>query len=240
MIQMTWMETLMPFHFWRFSPAFLIIAVSMTPAVAQEGEVRFTAADIEAALYQSGDLPPGRSAITAKIQLLLDRSGTSPGVIDGYKGGMSESALKAFERRAGLPVDGRMDPQVWQLLLPYAAEPQTMEYQITQEDVEGLVDEIPDDYAEKAAMSAMAYTSVAEKLGERFHMDEKFISFLTPGIALTPGNTIRVMSPGKPIKTKVTRNIVDKSTRRVAAYDGPGQMITDYPATVGPDETPST
>ena len=102
-----------------------------------------------------------------------------------------------------------------------------------------MVDEIPDDDAEKAAMSAMADTSVAEKLVERFHMDAKFISFLNPGIALTPGNTIRVMSPGKPIKTKVTRIIVDKSTRRVAAYDGASQMIADYPATVGSDVTPS-
>ncbi|RJE82735.1 L,D-transpeptidase family protein [Paracoccus onubensis] len=223
----------------RFPLVLLALAVTATPALAQDGQPVFGASDIDTASYQGGDLPPGRSALTAKIQVLLDRSGTSPGVIDGYKGGMSESALMAFERRAGLPVDGRMDPQVWQLLLPYSTSPQTMEYQITQEDAEGLVAEIPADYAEKAAMTAMGYTSIAEKLGERFHMDEKFIAFLNPGIELKPGATIRVTAPAKPIKTKVTRIIVDKASRRVAAYDSNGEMIVDYPATVGSDATPS-
>lgn len=223
----------------RFPVVLLALAVTAAPALAQDGQPGFTAPDIDTASYRGGDLPPGRSALTAKIQVLLDRSGTSPGVIDGYKGGMSESALMAFERRAGLPVDGRMDPQVWQLLLPYSTSPQTMEYQITQEDAEGLVAAIPTDYAEKAAMAAMAYTSIAEKLGERFHMDEKFIAFLNPGVELKPGATIRVTAPAKPIKTKVMRIIVDKASRRVAAYDENGDMIVDYPATVGSDATPS-
>lgn len=221
------------------SLALIMTMLTAVPALGQSGNTGFTATDIETVSYQGGDLPAGQSPLTAKVQILLDRSGTSPGVIDGYKGGMSESAIMAFERRAGLPIDGRMDAQVWELLLPYANQPQTMDYTITEEDAQGLVDSIPSDYAEKAQMSAMGYTSVAEKLGERFHMDEKFISFLNPGAALVPGTTIKVVSPAKPIKTKVTRIIVDKSTRRVAAYDADGEMIVDYPATVGSDATPS-
>lgn len=220
------------------------LALTMTvlaglPALGQSADKPFTATDIEIAQYTGGDLPPGRSALTAKVQVLLDRSGTSPGVVDGYRGGMSESAIIAFERRAGLPMDGKMDVQVWQLLLPYASFAQTMNYMITEEDAQGLVDEIPTDYAEKAAMTAMAYTSVAEKLGERFHMDEQFIAFLNPGIPLVPGSTIKVTVPAKPIKTKVARIIVDKASRRVAAYDDHNEMIVDYPATVGSDATPS-
>lgn len=209
------------------------------PVLGQSAESTFSATDIEIAQYSGGDLPSGRSALTAKVQVLLDRSGTSPGVVDGYRGGMSESALIAFERRAGLPMDGKMDPQVWQLLLPYSAAPQTMNYTITEEDAQGLVDEIPTDYAKKAAMTAMAYTSVAEKLGERFHMDENFISFLNPGIPLVPGSTIKVTVPARPLKTKVSRIIVDKASQRVAVYDEHNEMVADYPATVGSDATPS-
>lgn len=218
----------------------LLAALIASPAHAQDpAGSSFTAAQIDAATYAGGDLPSGRSALTAKVQILLDRSGTSPGVIDGYKGGMSESAIKAFERRAGLRMDGVMDPQVWALLQPYATAPVTQDYTITQADAEGLVDAIPVDYAEKAQMSAMAYTSVAEKLGERFHMDDKFIAFLNPGIALVPGATIKVAAPVKPIKAEVTRIIIDKTTRRVAGYDAQGNMVVDYPATVGSDATPS-
>lgn len=227
----------MPLRLSRLTTA-LVLILAASPALAQN-DTPFTAAEIEAAAYSGGDLPAGRTALTAKVQVLLDRSGTSPGVIDGYKGGMSQSAIMAFERRSGLPMDGVMDPHVWNLLQSYAAEPITQTYTITAEDAQGLVDAIPTDYAEKAQMSSMGYTSIVEKLGERFHMDEKFIAFLNPNIALTPGNTINVTRPAAPIRAEVTRIIVDKATRRVAVYNASGRMIADYPATIGSDATPS-
>ena len=104
-------------------PLLLALGLSLGwawPAAAQTPDLPFTAAEIEAAQYDGSDLPRGRSALTAKVQLLLDRSGTSPGVIDGFKGGMSQSAIKAFERRTGLPQDGVMDPHVWNLLQSFA------------------------------------------------------------------------------------------------------------------------
>ncbi|MFN3526254.1 MAG: L,D-transpeptidase family protein, partial [Paracoccus sp. (in: a-proteobacteria)] len=216
----------------------LLAAVVPHPALAQEDR-RFSAAEIEAAEYGGGDLPSGRSPLTAKVQLLLDRSGTSPGVIDGFKGGMSLSAIKAFERRAGLPVDGVMDPHVWNLLQAYSTRPVTQSYTITDADAQGLVASIPTDYAEKALMPAMAYTSVAERLAERFHMDERFIEMLNPGVALVPGATIHVMAPNPRIRGEVTRIIIDKENRRVAAYNARGEMVVDYPATIGSSVTPS-
>ncbi|MCF3973409.1 L,D-transpeptidase family protein [Paracoccus salsus] len=217
----------------------MVLAVAGAAPAAAQDDRPFTAADIEAADYDGGALPAGRSALTARVQVLLDRSGTSPGVIDGFKGGMSQSAIMAFERRSGLPVDGVMDPHVWNLLQSFSYEPITMDYTITAEDAEGLVDEIPEDYADKARMSSMGFTSIAEKLGERFHMDEKFLAFLNPGARLEPGTTIRVTDPGSSIRGEVTRIIVDKATRRVAAYNANGRMLVDYPATIGSDATPS-
>lgn len=215
--------------------------IAYAQATAKTGQVatKITVADIESADYVSGDLPAGQSALTAKVQVLLDRSGISPGVVDGWRGGMSESALKAFQRRAGLPMDGRMSPVVWQLLQPYAVSPLTMEYTIVEADAEGLVDNIPADYAEKAAMTSQGYTSIAEKLAERFHMDERFLQRLNPGVEFVPGATIKATIPAKPIRGQVTRIIVDKETRRVAAYDSKGNMLADYPATVGSAQTPS-
>lgn len=220
------------------SVAAAFVMLATLQAMAQDDRP-FSAAEIEAATYNGGDLPAGRSPLTARVQVLLDRSGTSPGVIDGYKGGMSQSAIMAFERRAGLPMDGVMDPHVWNLLQAYAVQPVMQDYTITQDDAQGLVDAIPTDYAEKAQMSSLGYTSIAEKLGERFHMDEKFIAFLNPGVPLQPGSTIRVTAPNPPIRGEVTRIIVDKATRRVAAYNASGRMVVDYPATIGSDATPS-
>lgn len=211
----------------------------LCPVLAQTPDLPFNAAEIEAAQYDGSDLPRGRSALTAKVQLLLDRSGTSPGVIDGYKGGMSRSALMAFERRTGLPQDGVMDPHIWNLLQSFATRPVTQSYTITADDAAGLVASIPRDYAEKAAMPAMAHTSIAERLSERFHMDEKFIAFLNPGVAIIPGATINVMAPNRPLSGQVTRILIDSDSRRVAGYNARGQMIVDYPATIGSSVTPS-
>lgn len=218
--------------------ALALASLCALPAQAQTDKP-FLAADVEAASYNGGDLPSGRSALTTKVQVLLDRSGISPGVIDGFKGGMSQSAIMAFERRSGLPIDGVMDPHVWNLLQSFAAQPATQDYTIAPEDAQGLVDAIPTDYAEKAKMPAMAHTSVAERLGERFHMDEKFIAFLNPGIDLVPGATIKVINTGSRMRGTVARILVDVNTRRVAGFDANGRLLVDYPATIGSSATPS-
>ena len=70
------------------------------------------------------------------MQILLDRTGVSPGVVDGFRGGMSESAIRAFERMHGLPQDGRLDPQVWTLLQAQADSSLTSTYRIMPEDAE--------------------------------------------------------------------------------------------------------
>ncbi len=223
------------------APQLPVTAVGTTPAATAtaKGLVSVSPAEVETAAYTGGDLPPGQSALTAKVQVLLDRSGISPGVVDGWRGGMSESAIKAFQRRAGLPMTGRMDFVVWDLLHGFSAQPITSTYVITDEDAQDLVDKIPSDYAEKAAMTSQGYTSIVEKLGERFHMDEKFLVKLNPGVTFQPGATISVTTPAKPIRATVTRIIVDKQTRRVAAYDARSNMVADYPATVGSSDTPS-
>ena len=218
--------------------AALLAALSLSvPGLA--GAAPISADAIEAATYSGGELPSGQSALTAKVQVMLDRAGVSPGVIDGIKGGMSRSAIAAFERRSGLPADGAMDPQVWAALLPFAGGAMTTSYTITDADVTHLTSHIPTDYLEKANMTSLGYTSVAEKLGERFHMDERFIAAMNPGVALTAGATIQVIAPSKPLRAKVTRVFIEKGTNRVAAYDAEGHMVVNYPATIGSAETPS-
>ena len=82
-------------------------------------------------------LPDDRSALAAKVQILLDRAGISPGVIDGYSGGMSETALRAFEARAGLPQDGKLDREVWTALGGDVASGLTTVHTISEDDLAG-------------------------------------------------------------------------------------------------------
>jgi lipoprotein-anchoring transpeptidase ErfK/SrfK len=194
---------------------------------------------IEGAAYEGGALPDGQSGTTFAVQVLLDRAGISPGVIDGYAGGMSTSAIAAFEAREGLEVDGAMDMAVWEALGGPGAGPVVSEYEITEEDAAGLVDAIPDDVREKAAMEALSFTSVPERLAERFHMDEDVLRALNQGTDWSPGATVTVADPGARLEASAARVEVRKADSRAVLFDEGGAMIASYPVTVGSDSTPS-
>ncbi|MFF1439485.1 peptidoglycan-binding protein [Streptomyces sp. NPDC058295] len=52
----------------------------------------------------------------AEAQCLLRRAGISPGGIDGMFGPLTQRAVKAFQTRAGLAVDGSVGPHTWKAL----------------------------------------------------------------------------------------------------------------------------
>jgi lipoprotein-anchoring transpeptidase ErfK/SrfK len=194
---------------------------------------------VEAVAYDGGDLPRRPSPITVKVQVLLDRAGISPGVIDGRRGGMSESALRAFELREGLLVDGVLDPRIWERLGGASAGPVLTDYTITAEDAADLTPDIPDDYAAKAELPALGYERVSERLAERFHMDEDFLLALNPEAGFGEGETVTVAAVGQPLEAEVARIEVRKGTGRLAAFDPTNRMVANYPVTVGSEDSPS-
>ncbi|MFW2588202.1 L,D-transpeptidase family protein [Sagittula sp. SSi028] len=208
---------------------------------AQEApeQAPLTADAVNAATYQGTPLPDGQSALTMKTQILLDRAGVSPGVIDGHKGGMSESALRGFEAREGFVVDGLLDAEVWARLGGDTVGPVMMAYTIQPADAEGLVAAIPDNVREKAAMDRLGYTSLSEALAEQFHMDDDVLRAMNPQAAFEVGETVMVADPGLDQQGEVARIEIRKSERRAVAFDASGREISDYPVAIGSDETPS-
>lgn len=198
-----------------------------------------TAEDIANASYNGGTLKEGQTGLSVTVQVLLDRAGISPGVIDGWKGGMTESALRAFEEREGLPVDGQLDGDVWSALGGAGAPPVLMSYTVTAEDTQGLSDPLPDDYAEMAKLEQLGYLSVSERLAERFHMDEDFLKALNPDASFAEGETLNVVDVGENLGAEAARVSINAKTRRLAAFADDGTMIAIYPVTVGSQSTPS-
>jgi lipoprotein-anchoring transpeptidase ErfK/SrfK len=89
-------------------------------------------------------------------------------------------------------------------------------------------------------MERLSFTSVPEMLAERFHMDEKYLRALNPGVAFDrPGARIRVINPGAAKAGEVERIVADKGRKQVGAYDGRGRLVVAYPATIGSAATPS-
>ena len=195
--------------------------------------------NIEAAAFDELEVPDGQSGLIVKLQVLLDRAGISPGVVDGYNGEMSESALRGFEERQGLLVDGVLDAEVWFALTERDGLPILMSYTVSAEDVSDLTETIPDNVAEKAKLEKLGYLRVSERLAERFHMDEDFLKALNPDAAFKVGDAVWVAAPGEKLVAEVTRIEIRKSERRAVAFDAEGRMVTNYPVAIGSAATPS-
>lgn len=233
------------------SCAYVLLAVSLamgqTPLTRDAIETA-TPGQTLPAKQEEGSAPnsnaahEGRSALVARVQIALDRAGFSVGVIDGYAGENYAGALAAFQSVNNLEVTGTVTPPTWELLSAAFGDDVMQTYSITSEDLAAdYIAEVPSDYGEKAKLEALSYTSPAEMLAERFHMDEDFLRSLNPSADFaTVGEVILVANPMRPIREASVRHIVvDGHNGRVQAFDGEGLLVADYPATVGSTSTPS-
>ena len=183
---------------------------------------------------------PSDGPATAKLQVLLDRLGYSPGVIDGQMGSNVRKAVAAAANVTGVALTVA-DEAALDAELDRTGGPAFAEYVITPEDVAGpFAQSIPSDYAEKAKLSALSYTSPAEMLAERFHMAQSYLETLNPDVNFyQAGSTIRIAAVGRNVEDSVARIEADKAAEQVRAYDASGRLISAYPATIGSADTPS-
>lgn len=173
----------------------------------------------------------------ARLQILLDRAGASPGVIDGLDGSNLHKALRAFQMMNGMNPDG-------ELTLALAARLDSPgdaigAYTITAEDLSAISGPIPENYAEKAAMTNLGYETMAELVAERFHMDVGLLQALNPSAQFEVGETINVAVTGKNRKGTVAWIEADKALRQVRVYGEGGVLLAAYPATIGSQDNPS-
>lgn len=176
----------------------------------------------------------------AALQVLMDRVGASPGVIDGRFGSNVDKALAAYREITGVQLRTTDAVGIAEALANTGGDA-FANYTITPEDAAGpYVASIPEDYSQKAQLERMSYTSVTEALAERFHMDENYLKKLNPEANFNrPGTIIKVANFGKLVKTPVARILADKGMKQVRAYDANGKMVAAYPATIGSTDTPS-
>lgn len=176
----------------------------------------------------------------AALQILLDRGGASPGVIDGRFGSNVDKALLAFREITGTQLK-TTDTAAIKEALAVTGGDAFAQYEITPQDAAGpYVASVPEDYSQKAKLDRLSYTSVTEALAERFHMDENYLKAINPGANFNrPGTIIKVANFGKLVSTPVARIVADKGKKQVFAYDETGKLVAAYPATIGSTDTPS-
>ncbi|MEN0041239.1 MAG: L,D-transpeptidase, partial [Pseudomonadota bacterium] len=194
---------------------------------------------VERAIAPTTSKPKFSATQIAELQVVLDREGFSPGVIDGQWGSNVAKAMDAYrDAKGSLPIAKTVG--LVEALARTGGDALTR-YTITREDVSGpFISRVPIDYARKAELQSLAYTSVEEKLAERFHMSEAFLKRLNPGRDFhRPGTTITVVAPGAKKKRPVHYIVADKARKQVRGYDRNGKLLVAYPATIGSASTPS-
>lgn len=204
-------------------------------------------------------VPPVRAAGLAELemQVLLDRAGFSPGEIDDESGKNSREALSAFEAASGLVPGESNHKESLKALRAGAATP-VVWYEITAEDTSGpFLQTIPGDMTEKSKLPGLYYTSVLERLGEKFHSAPALLSRLNPRARFVAGEHIRVPnvlgarqeSPTathaagfdrkrEPAETGIVKVVVSKGTSILTVFNWKGEIIFHAPVTSGSEHDP--
>ncbi|MGI8705592.1 MAG: L,D-transpeptidase family protein [Sphingomicrobium sp.] len=215
--------------------AAMMAAMPLAPLAAQ------ATAPLDIPSSAPSDLFSGnRSPEMLAVQILLDRSNHSPGVIDGVMGGNTRRAIEAYQRANGMPVTGTVTDSLLSQLTQGNRD-LLQRYTITEEDVSGPFRPVPSGFAEKAEIDKPVYESPAEARAEKFHMAESFLKSLNPGADFgSSGTEILVVNAGRDeLPTSVSRIEVDKSANELSAYSEAGELVATYPTTVGSSIHPS-
>ena len=180
-------------------------------------------------------LAPSQNGKYLRIQVLLDRAHFSPGEIDGVRGDNTRRALRAFQGAHGLPETGNPDSNTLAALeAGRELVPTLAPYILTEEDVRGPFVQIPADLMEQAKLPALGYQSSLESLGEKFHTDPMLLRRLNPGKAfVTAGVEVQAPNIHHDRPANAATVVVSKSKQTVEARDAQGQVVAEYPATIG-------
>jgi lipoprotein-anchoring transpeptidase ErfK/SrfK len=163
-----------------------------------------------------------RNAEALQQQVMLDRAGVSPGIIDGRPGANTTKALAVFQAQHP---DGAVP----------SGEPLTR-YRITAEDAAGPFVEIPTDMMEKSKLPALGYSSLLEALSERFHSTPALLGELNPGVAL--GADVEIQVPNvDPMLLPLTPLPKDPAARGASAPAKAAPAPATPPSTSAPGAT---
>lgn len=125
-------------------------------------------------------IPDSEERPIMQLQVVLDRRGFGPGVIDGKMGMSTENALRGFQEANGLEVTGEHDEPTKQALAQSDGIAATRVVTVPQDWGEKDYTDIPEETAEKAELDRLGYTSLDERLAERFHTTLEVLKRLNP------------------------------------------------------------
>jgi lipoprotein-anchoring transpeptidase ErfK/SrfK len=230
-----------------------VLSVRIDSAVASAGRApeRWDQISAEAANSGTYRLPVGRGhsgTSVLRVQVLLNRSLFSAGMLDGVWGRNTQNAVLWYQGREGLPRTGIVDSATYARLVQTAADSAAVTVQahpLTADDVRGPFVTIPTDIYEHAKLRCSCYESLSEKLSEQFQTGRNLLRKLNPGVNLdsvAAGDTLfvpAVRAADARAAGEVAQIVVSGTDNYAQALDASGRILYYFAATLGASYDPS-
>lgn len=194
---------------------------------ALDGDSEGVSGDMAGATSPAG-IPDSEERPMMQLQVVLDRQGFGPGVIDGKMGMSTENALRGFQEANDLEITGELDEATERALVRWERIPATRVVTIPTAWSELTFQSVPEDVADKAEMDALGYESLDEKLAERFHTTVAVLRQLNPGgkpAGMTGTDTPESADSATPRVTPSTDTNPPQTLRRNDSTFRAGQQI---------------
>jgi lipoprotein-anchoring transpeptidase ErfK/SrfK len=196
------------------------------------------------------------------VQVILDKLGFAPGVLDGKGGQSLVAALKGFQTANNLKITGKVDAATLKALYPYRNWRPTVTLPLNADVLAGpFANPLPKDPLEQAKLPALGYRNAIEALAERFHTTPAtLVALNAPDTQLSVGTrmvfpnalptsraydvkdatwlaTLKSLNVGA-IQPRAKRIVVDKSESVLKVYDDNNRLVAQFPATMGSTHDP--
>lgn len=150
-------------------------------------------------------------------------------------GSQTRTALRAFQRREGLPVTGGLDESTLARLVPEGGASIYTNYVVTSEDVERLLP-LSRTWLGKSEQARLDYESILELVGERTRMHPNLLRRLNPDVNWTnvaAGISLRVVDaqpPDAAEKAAVIR--IRLAERTLQVFGATSNLLAHFPCSI--------
>ncbi len=174
----------------------------------------------------ANDIPDPEKRPIMQAQVVLDRIGFMPGVVDGKMGMSTVNAIEGFQESRGLPVTGKLDDATTKALAQWQSIPATRVVTIPADWGQEKYLATPEDPENQARMERLGYSSLDERLAERFHTTVETLRALNPngrpaGASAPTAGTAAPPVPASQVPMPTSTPIASGSDAPFTAQPGP-------------------
>ena len=148
-------------------------------------------------------------------------------------GSQTRAALRVFQQRENLPVNGSLDETTLTRLT--LDTPLYTNYVVTAEDLAGLLP-IGKTWLEKSEQSSLAYETVLELVAERSHSNPKLVRWLNPQIdwnKLAAGTSVQVVHSAYPDPIEKAAFLrIFLNERKLQAFGASSNVLAHFPCSI--------